>query len=53
MSVATADSLPVEKAEAIVDSPARRAWRRLRARKGAMVGLAVILAFVAFAALAP
>ena len=41
-----ADSLQVE-------SPARRAWRRLRRRKGAMVGLAVIVVFILLALLAP
>ena len=53
MSVTTADALPIDKAEPSVESPARRAWRRLKARKGAMVGLAIILAFIALAALAP
>lgn len=36
-----------------VETPARRAWRRLKRRKGAMVGLCVILLLVAVAALAP
>lgn len=36
-----------------VESPARRAWRRLRRRKGAMVGLAIIVVFVLMALLAP
>jgi peptide/nickel transport system permease protein len=33
--------------------PWRRAWRRLRRRRGALVGLAVVLLFVAMAVLAP
>ena len=33
--------------------PWRRAWRRLRRRRGALVGLAVVLLFVAMALLAP
>ena len=35
------------------ESPARRALRRLFARKGAMVGLVVIVTFIALAVLAP
>ena len=35
------------------DSPARRAWRRLRQRKGAMVGLVLVVFFVAMAVFAP
>jgi peptide/nickel transport system permease protein len=35
------------------ESPARRAWRRLRRRKGAMVGLVVVGIFIALALLAP
>jgi peptide/nickel transport system permease protein len=35
------------------DSPGRRAWRRLRKRPAAMVGLAVVLFFVAVALAAP
>jgi peptide/nickel transport system permease protein len=34
-------------------TPAQRAWRRLVRRRGAMVGLAVILFFIAIAILAP
>ncbi len=45
-TVAAADALHVE-------SPARRAWRRLRRRKGAMVGLAIIVIFIVLALLAP
>jgi len=40
-------------AAATVESPARRALRRLVRRKGALVGLAVIALFVAVAVLAP
>jgi len=36
-----------------LETPSRRAWRRLKRRKGAMVGLAVILIVVAAAVLAP
>jgi peptide/nickel transport system permease protein len=36
-----------------VESPARRAWRRLRRRKGAMVGLAIVVLFILMALLAP
>ena len=39
--------------EAAVESPARRALQRLVRRKGAMVGLAVIVLFVALAVFAP
>ena len=39
--------------DAAVESPARRAWRRLIRRKGALVGLAVIALFVAVAVMAP
>jgi peptide/nickel transport system permease protein len=35
------------------DTPARRAWRRLRQRKGAMVGLVLVVFFVALAVFAP
>jgi peptide/nickel transport system permease protein len=38
---------------ATIESPARRALRRLFRRKGALVGLAVIVLFVAVAVLAP
>src|ERR1700744_2969966 len=38
---------------ASIESPARRALRRLVRRKGALVGLAVIALFVAVAVLAP
>jgi len=35
------------------ESPAARAWRRLKRRKGAMAGLAVVVVFVLLAVLAP
>ena len=35
------------------EAPWARAWRRLRRRKGALVGLAVVLLFIALALLAP
>ena len=36
-----------------IESPARLAWRKLRRRKPAMLGLAVVLSFVALALFAP
>jgi peptide/nickel transport system permease protein len=36
-----------------IESPARRAWRRLKARKGAMVALVVLIAIILMAVLAP
>lgn len=36
-----------------LDSPARRAWRRLLRRKGALLGLAVITIFILMAVFAP
>jgi len=49
--------LPVVRADASSsragDGAWRRAWRRLRRRRGAMVGLVVVVAFVAIALLAP
>lgn len=40
-------------AGARVETPARRAWRRLKRRKGAMVGLVVLALLIAVALLAP
>ena len=37
----------------VVESPARRAWRRLKKRRGAMLGLGIILAFILIAVFAP
>jgi peptide/nickel transport system permease protein len=48
-----ASGLLADEASAPVESPARRALRRLVRRKGAMLGLAVIVLFVALAVLAP
>jgi peptide/nickel transport system permease protein len=50
---AAATALLPDEAGAPVESPARRALRRLVRRKGAMAGLAVIVLFVALALLAP
>jgi peptide/nickel transport system permease protein len=52
VDVAASPSL-FDEASAPVESPARRALRRLVRRKGAMLGLAVIVLFVALAVLAP
>src|SRR5262249_55285342 len=50
----TAASLPVAIAdEPHEENPWARAWRRLRRRKGAMAGLAVVSLFVLLAVLAP
>src|SRR5215217_1976253 len=46
-------ALPLHDAAEVVESPARRALRRLVHRKGAMFGLAVIVLFVGLAVLAP
>jgi peptide/nickel transport system permease protein len=54
--VVTAPASPRVADETIglaVESPARRAWRRLKKRKGAMLGLIVILLVIAVAILAP
>src|SRR6266576_4378898 len=54
MSQASLAAAPViDEPDDVVESPARRAVRRLLKRKGAIVGLAVITMFVAFAVLAP
>ena len=47
------DSTLVVRADETVESPARRALRRLRRRKGALFGLAVIAVFVVLAVFAP
>jgi peptide/nickel transport system permease protein len=41
------------RASQTIDSPARRAWRRLRRHRGAMFGLAIILCLVFMALAAP
>jgi peptide/nickel transport system permease protein len=51
--MAVADALVIEAAAAEPMSPARRALRRLLKRKGAVVGLIVVLAMIAIAVLAP
>ncbi len=44
----------IEEQEAVfVESPSRRAWRRLVRRRGAMVGLAIILLMILVAVFAP
>jgi len=54
MSDVAYDSTLVPKlADETVESPARRALRRLKRRKGAIVGLAVIVLFVVVAMFAP
>lgn len=52
MSVTAIDT-PTAAKSMIDESPARRAFRRLRKRKGAMVGLFVVAFFVLLAMLAP
>lgn len=49
-TLGTASSLVASET---LESPARRAWRRLVRRKGAMLGLAVIAAFILLAVFAP
>jgi peptide/nickel transport system permease protein len=50
----TAQTLPLPAAPAeTIETPGRRAWRRLKQRKGAMAGLAVIVVVVLAAILAP
>ncbi len=46
-------ALAARRADETVESPMRRALRRLRRRKGAIVGLTVIVIFVALAVFAP
>ena len=47
------DALAASRADETIESPARRALRRLKRRKGALFGLAVIALFVALALFAP
>src|SRR3712207_6131499 len=50
----TAQTLPLATpATETIETPGRRAWRRLKKRTGAMVGLAVIVIVVLAAILAP
>ncbi len=51
--VDTALTAPLVDSDEIVETPARRALRRLIRRKGAMLGLALIALFVAVAIFAP
>jgi peptide/nickel transport system permease protein len=51
--VAYDSRLVPKRADETVESPARRAMRRLKRRKGAIVGLAVIVLFVVVAVFAP
>ena len=44
---------PVKASPARASGPWSRAWRRLRRRRGALVGLAVVLLFIALALFAP
>jgi peptide/nickel transport system permease protein len=54
MADAAYDSaLVAKRADETIESPARRALRRLKRRKGAMLGLAVIAIFVLIAVFAP
>jgi peptide/nickel transport system permease protein len=52
LAVATL-SEPVIAEEAVHESPGARAWRRLMQRKSAVVGLGIIVLFMAVAVLAP
>ncbi|MGL4285274.1 MAG: ABC transporter permease [Phreatobacter sp.] len=51
--MATSQGILAAIAAAEVESPARRAWRRLKARKGAMVALALLVLIVVAAVFAP
>src|SRR4051812_10671946 len=51
--VACDSTLVAKRADETVESPARRALRRLKRRKGAIVGLAVIVLFMVVAVFAP
>src|SRR5438045_397940 len=51
MSVVTLD--PALVADDLIESPSRRALRRLLRRKGAVVGLGIIVLFILMAVLAP
>lgn len=49
----SAPALAAELRESSRETPSARAWRRLKRRKGAMVGLVIIVLLVAIALLAP
>ncbi|MFX5595150.1 hypothetical protein ABTD92_21080, partial [Acinetobacter baumannii] len=51
--MATSQGILAAIAAAEVESPARRAWRRRTARKGAMVALALLVLIVVAAVFAP
>ncbi len=53
MADATLGTSAALAASETLESPARRAWRRLVRRKGAVLGLAVIALFVLLAIFAP
>jgi peptide/nickel transport system permease protein len=53
VAVTTAETTEVAEAAAPHETPRQRAWRRLRARKSAMLGLVVILALIVVAIAAP
>ena len=53
MSEAALPAIAASGADETLESPARRALRRLIKRKGAVIGLAVLTTFIAIAALAP
>jgi peptide/nickel transport system permease protein len=53
MAVVTAPGTSAETRPETIESPGRRAWRRLKRRKGAMLGLGVVGIMVAVAILAP
>ena len=53
MTDAVLAALPVASSEGELESPARRALRRLFKRKGAVIGLVVIATFILLAAFAP
>jgi peptide/nickel transport system permease protein len=52
MSDAALAMIAVDRSDEL-ESPARRAWRRLLARKGAVVGLVIIAVFILLALFAP
>src|SRR5581483_11994363 len=53
MSDAALPAIAAAGAEEVLESPARRALRRLIKRKGAGIGLAVLSLFIALAVFAP
>ena len=53
MTDATLDAFPAAAAHDELESPARRALRRLLKRKGAVIGMVVLAAFILLALFAP